>query len=208
MLFLLRWSTHTFLPISRFYYFQKVVLGLWFSPPVSMLIGKITKEGEWLLLAHCLMLLLLLLSRFSRVRLCDPIDGSPPGSVLGILQARTLEWIAISFPNACMHAKPLQSCPTLCDPMDSSPPGSPVHGLLENLSRQWIYQDTGGCCQFLLQLPSYSLSIFFQSRGQHNNGGATVQYCGSLKAFRTYWDMGAHFPLILYFTYEFSLIKD
>ena len=33
--------------------------------------------------------------------LCDPIDGSPPGSpVRGILQARTLEWVAISFCNA------------------------------------------------------------------------------------------------------------
>ena len=31
----------------------------------------------------------------------DPIDGSPPGSpILGILQARTLEWVAISFSNA------------------------------------------------------------------------------------------------------------
>ena len=30
--------------------------------------------------------------------LCDPIDGSPPGSTVpGILQARTLEWVAISF---------------------------------------------------------------------------------------------------------------
>ena len=37
----------------------------------------------------------------SRVRLCDPIDGSPPGfPVPGILQARTLEWVAISFSNA------------------------------------------------------------------------------------------------------------
>ena len=42
-----------------------------------------------------------LLSRFSRVRLCDPVDSSPPGShVPGILQARTLEWVAISFSNA------------------------------------------------------------------------------------------------------------
>ena len=33
--------------------------------------------------------------------LCDPIDGSPPGShIPGILQARTLEWVAISFSNA------------------------------------------------------------------------------------------------------------
>ena len=43
-------------------------------------------------------MLLLLLSRFSCVQLCDPIDGSPPGSpVPGILQARALEWAAISF---------------------------------------------------------------------------------------------------------------
>ena len=45
----------------------------------------------------------MLLSHFSRVRmtLCDPIDGSPPGSpVPGILQARTLEWVDISFSNA------------------------------------------------------------------------------------------------------------
>ena len=34
----------------------------------------------------------------SRVQLCDPVDGSPPGSsVHRILQARILEWVAISF---------------------------------------------------------------------------------------------------------------
>ena len=37
----------------------------------------------------------------SSLTLCDPIDGSPPGSPIpGILQARTLEWVAISFSNA------------------------------------------------------------------------------------------------------------
>ena len=37
----------------------------------------------------------------SCLTLCDPIDGSPPGSaVTGTLQARTLEWVAISFSNA------------------------------------------------------------------------------------------------------------
>ena len=36
-----------------------------------------------------------------RLTLCDPIDGSPPGSsVPGILQTRTLEWVAIAFSNA------------------------------------------------------------------------------------------------------------
>ena len=40
-------------------------------------------------------------SRQSCPTLCDPIDGSPPGSpVPGVLQARTLEWVATSFSNA------------------------------------------------------------------------------------------------------------
>ena len=57
----------------------------------------------------------------SCLALCFPIDGSPPGSsVPGIFQARILEWVAISFSKACMHAKLLQSCPTLCNPMDSA----------------------------------------------------------------------------------------
>ena len=88
--------------------------------------------------------------------LCDPRDGSPPGSLVpGILQARTLEWVAISFSNAsfftigilrclwtskhllkfrvcvcvcvCAHAR-AQSCSTHCDPMDCCLPGSSVHG--------------------------------------------------------------------------------
>ena len=54
--------------------------------------------------------------------LCDPINGSPPGSsVPGILQARILEWVTMSFSNACMQAKSLQLSLTLCDPMDNSP---------------------------------------------------------------------------------------
>ena len=37
----------------------------------------------------------------SCLTLCDPVDGSPPGSTItGILQARILEWVAISFSNA------------------------------------------------------------------------------------------------------------
>ena len=71
--------------------------------------------------------------------LCDPIGGSPPGSpVPGILQARTLEWVATSFSKACMHAKLLQSCPTLCDTINSSPPGSSVHRILKARILEWV----------------------------------------------------------------------
>ena len=75
----------------------------------------------------------------SCLTLCDPIDGSPPGSsVRGILQARILEWVAISFSNACMQAKSLQSCPTLCNPMNTSPPGSSVHRILQARILKWV----------------------------------------------------------------------
>ena len=69
----------------------------------------------------------------------DPTDGSPAGSsVPRILQARILEWAAISFSNAYMHAKSLQLCPTLCNPMDSSPPGSSVHRILQARILEWV----------------------------------------------------------------------
>ena len=73
--------------------------------------------------------------------LCDPIDGSPPGSPIpGILQARTLEWVAISFFNAWKwksESEVAQSCPTLSDPMDCSPPGSSVHGIFQARVLEW-----------------------------------------------------------------------
>ena len=76
-----------------------------------LLMRHLLFNGSWV---GWMLLLLLLLSHFSHVRLCNPIDGSPPGSsVPGILQASILEWVAISFSSACMHAKSLQSCTTL-----------------------------------------------------------------------------------------------
>ena len=73
--------------------------------------------------------------------LCDPIDCSPPGSPFpGILQARTLEWVAISFSNAWKlksESEVTQSCPTLSDPMDCSLPGSSVHGIFQARVLDW-----------------------------------------------------------------------
>ena len=77
--------------------------------------------------------------------LCDPIDGSQPGSPIpGILQARTLEWVAISFSNAWkwklkvkIEREVAQSCLTLSDPMDCSPPGSSVHGIFQARVLEW-----------------------------------------------------------------------
>ena len=72
--------------------------------------------------------------------LCDPIDGSPPGSpVPGVLQARTLEWVAISFSSAWKWKVQVKSLSRvkLCNPMDCSPPGSSAHGIFQARVLEW-----------------------------------------------------------------------
>ena len=74
--------------------------------------------------------------------LCGPIDSSPSGCAIpGILQARTLEWVAISFSNQCMKVKSesevAHSCLTLRDYMDCSLPGSSVHGIFQARVLEW-----------------------------------------------------------------------
>ena len=72
--------------------------------------------------------------------LCDPMNGSPPGSfVPGILQARTR--VGCHFLLQCMKVKRESEvallCPTLSDPMDCSPPGSSVHGIFLARVLEW-----------------------------------------------------------------------
>ena len=71
----------------------------------------------------------------------DPIDSSPPGSsVPDILQARILEWVAISFSNAWkwkVKVKP-PSRVWLNDPMDCSLPGFSVHGIFQTRVLEWV----------------------------------------------------------------------
>ena len=76
----------------------------------------------------------------SCLSLCDPIEGSLPGSpVPRILQARTLEWVISFF--QCVKVKSasevVQSCLILSDPMDCSFPGSSVHGIFQARVLEW-----------------------------------------------------------------------
>ena len=88
-----------------------------------------------------LLLLLQLLSLQLCLTLCDPIDGSPPGSpVPGILQQE--HWSGLPFPSPMHERKSerevTQSCQTLSDPMDCSLPGSSVHGILQARVLEWV----------------------------------------------------------------------
>ena len=89
--------------------------------------------------------MLLLLSYFSRVWLCNPIDGSPPGSpVPGILQARTLECVAISFSSAWkwkVNVKSLSRVWLVATPWTATPwrlPGSSAHGVFQARVLEWV----------------------------------------------------------------------
>ena len=83
--------------------------------------------------------------------LCDPIDSSPPGSpVPGILQARTLEWVAISFSNAWkwkVKVKPLSHVRLLATPWTAAHQAPPSMGF----SRQEYWSG--------LPLPSPSMDM-------------------------------------------------
>ena len=87
-----------------------------------------------------LLLLLLLLSRFSRVRLCatpwTAVHQAPPS--LGF--SRQENGVGYHFLLQCMKVKSesevAQSCPTLY-PMDCSPPGSSVHGIFQASVAEW-----------------------------------------------------------------------
>ena len=78
-------------------------------------------------------MLLPLLSRFSRVWLCDSKDSSPPGSPCPWDSPGKNTGVSCHFLLQCMKVKNeseiAQSCPTLCNPMDCSLPGSSVYGI-------------------------------------------------------------------------------
>ena len=98
--------------------------------------------------------------------LCDPIDGSPQGSpVPGILQARTLEWVAISFSNAWkwkVKVKSLSRIRLLATPWTAAYQASPSIGFSKQKcwsgvplpspsSMKWNCLDLRNVCLFIWQ---------------------------------------------------------
>ena len=112
--------------------------------------------------------------------LCDPIDGSPPGSpVPGILQARTLEWVAISFSNVWtwkMRVKSLSRVRLLATRWTAAYQAPPSMGF----SRQEYWSG--------VPLPSPSISLV---TGKAKSGGKEMSFgflnptlwCNSKKKF-------------------------
>ena len=77
----------------------------------------------------------------SCLTLYGPIDSSPSGSpVPGILRARTLEWVAISFSSGWNWKVKVKSLSRLrlCDPMDCNLPGFSIHGIFQARVLEWV----------------------------------------------------------------------
>ena len=76
----------------------------------------------------------------SCLTLCDPTDGSPPGSHPWDSPGKDTG-VGCHFLLQCMKVKSesevAESCPTLSDPMDCSPPGSSIHGILQASVLEW-----------------------------------------------------------------------
>ena len=87
--------------------------------------------------------------------LCDPIDGSPPGSPsLGF--SRQEHWSGLPFPSPMRESEVTQLCPTLSDRMGYSLPGSSVQGIFQARVLEW------GAIAFSLAIPGvdkYKLAI-------------------------------------------------
>ena len=77
----------------------------------------------------------------SCLTLCDPIDGSPPGSAVPWDSPGKNTGVGCHFLLQCMKVKSksevVQLCPTLSDPMDCSLPGSSVHGICQARALEW-----------------------------------------------------------------------
>ena len=86
-------------------------------------------------------LLLLLLSRFSRVRLCAIPETAAHQAPPSLGFSRQEHWSGLPFPSPVQESESevAQSCATLSDPMDCSLPGSSVHGIFQaRVLEEWV----------------------------------------------------------------------
>ena len=83
---------------------------------------------------------LLLLSHFSRVRLCATTETAAHQASLSLGFSRQEHWYGLPFasPRHESESEVTQSCLTASDPMDCSPPGSSIHGIFQARVLEWV----------------------------------------------------------------------
>ena len=96
------------------------------------------------------MLLLLLLSCFSRVRLCATPETAAHQAPPSLGFSRQEHWSGLPFPSPMHESEVTQSFLTLPDPMDCSLPGSSIHGIYQARVLGFLGKSTGVGCHCLL----------------------------------------------------------
>ena len=121
------WLIHSFLHLfemSKFFHTMKLLFSWFLNFPVFSMELSISVS-----------MLLLLLSCFSRVRLCVTPETAAHQAPLSLGFSRQEYWSGLPFPSQCMKVKSdsevSQPCLTLCDPLDCSLTGSSVHGIFQ-----------------------------------------------------------------------------
>ena len=99
------------------------------------------------------MLLLLLLSRFSRVRLYATPETATHQTPQCLGFSWQEHWSGLPFPSPMRESEVSQSCLTLSEPMDCSPPGSSLHGIFQARVLEW------GAIAFSESLGRYNFSM-------------------------------------------------
>ena len=83
------------------------------------------------------MLLLLLLSCFTRVQLCETPQTATHQAPLSLGFSRREHWSGLPFPSPMRESEVAQWFSTHSDPMDYSPPGSSTHGIFQARAMEW-----------------------------------------------------------------------
>ena len=114
--------------------------------------GRVGKEC-FLDSSHCCCCLLL--SRFSRVRLCVTPLTAAHQAPLSLGLSRQEHWSGLPFPSPMHERKSesevAQSCPTLSNPMDCSLPGSSIHGIFQARVLEWVASDSSHTGSYILK---------------------------------------------------------
>ena len=101
-------------------------------------IGQCRMDLQTFSLTCWLNFLLLLLSHFSRVRLCANPETAAYQAPLSLGVSRQEHWSGLPFPSPMHESEVSQSCLTLRDPMDCCLPGSSVHGIFQARVLEWL----------------------------------------------------------------------
>ena len=131
--------------------------------------------------------------------LCDPRDGSPPGSLIpGILQARTLEWVAISFSNAWkwkVKVKSISCVQLLATPWTAAYQAPPSMGFPgKSTDTRWTF--VGKVMSLLFNMLSGLVITFSSKEWASFNFMASVTICSDFGAQKNkVWHYFHCFPI-------------